>query len=159
MKEKLFIDADVILDVVFKREPHFSDSQKFLSLVEKNYFYGYTSSLIIANCYYIISSNKDKKTALKTISKLRAIINILPFTDKEIGESLNSDIRDFEDGIQCFIYLNNNINNLITRNISDYKNIDINVLTPKDFLNLDKTKKIIEALRNCTKNRETRDGI
>ena len=145
MTERLFIDTDIILDIVFKREPFFSDSQKVLSLIERNYFSGFTSSLIIANCYYIINSNRDKKIALKTISKLRSILNVLPFTDKEIGESLNSNIIDFEDGIQYFIALNNNINNFITRNISDYKDLDINVLTPKDFLNLEKIKKIIES--------------
>ena len=145
MIEKLFIDTDIILDIVFKREPFFPDSQRVLSLIESNYFSGFTSSLILANCYYIINSNRDKKTALKTISKLRSILNILPFTDKEIGESLNSNINDFEDGVQYFIALNNSINNLITRNISDYKGLDINVLTPKDFLNLKKIKKIIES--------------
>ncbi|MHB1377115.1 MAG: PIN domain-containing protein [Candidatus Humimicrobiaceae bacterium] len=143
MIEKLFIDTDIILDIVLKREPFFPDSQRLLSLIESNYFSGFTSSLILANCYYIISSNKDKKTALKTISKLRSILNVLPFTDKEIGESLSSDIDDFEDGVQYFIALNNSMNSLITRNISDYKGLDINVLTPKDFLNLEKIKKII----------------
>jgi predicted nucleic acid-binding protein len=145
MTEKLFIDSDIILDLVLKREPFFNDSQRLLSLIERNYFSGFTSSLILANCYYIITGNKDKKTALKTISKLRSVLNVLPFTDKEIGESLNSSIADFEDGVQYFIALNNGINTLITRNISDYKGLDINVLTPKDFLNLEKIKKIIEG--------------
>jgi predicted nucleic acid-binding protein len=145
MTEKVFIDSDIILDLVLKRDPFFVDSQRLLSLIERNYFSGFTSSLILANCYYIIANNKDKKTALKTISKLRSILKVLPFTNKEIGESLNSNITDFEDGVQYFIALNNDISNLITRNISDYKGLDINVLTPKDFLNLEKIKKIIEG--------------
>jgi predicted nucleic acid-binding protein len=145
MMEKLFIDTDIILDIVLKRDPFFSDSQKVLSLIERNYFSGFTSSLVITNCYNIVNTNTDEKTALKTISKLRSILNVLPFTDKETGESLNSTIKDFEDGIQYFIALNNGINSLITRNISDYKDLDINVLTPTDFLNLEKIKKIIES--------------
>jgi predicted nucleic acid-binding protein len=148
MKKKIFLDTDVILDVAFRREPHFIFSQEVMSLVEKNVFSGFTSSLILANCYYIISSNKDDKTALKAISKLRSFLSILPFTDKEVGESLSSDIKDFEDGIQYFICVNNNVSNLITRNITDYKDLDINVLTPKDFLNLEETRKIIEAAFN-----------
>jgi predicted nucleic acid-binding protein len=144
MTEKIFIDTDIILDVVLEREPFFSDSQKLLSLVEGNYFQGFTSSLVIANCYYIISSNRDDRTALKTVSKLRSILEVLPLTDKEIGEALNSSIKDFEDGIQYFIAINNKISNLITRNISDYKALDINILSPKDFLNLERIKKIIE---------------
>ncbi len=121
MKKKIFIDTDVILDLVFERKPFFYDSQKILSLVEKNYFTGFTSSLILANCYYIINSNKNKDAAQKTIAKLRSILTVLPFTDKEIGESLNSNIKDFEDGIQYFIAVNNGINTIITRNIQDYK--------------------------------------
>ena len=157
MKEKLFIDTDIILDVVFKREPYFLDSQKIISLIERNYFDGYTSTLVIANCYYIISSNIDNKTAIKTISKLRSLLSVLPFFDKEIGESINSNIRDFEDGVQYFISVNNNINNLITRNISDYKDLDINIFTPKDFLNLGKIKKIIAARLKNIKNHQTPD--
>lgn len=144
MKEKIYIDTDVILDVVFERKPFFYDSQKILSLIEKNYFIGFTSSLILANCYYIISSNKNENVAAKTISKLRSILSILPFTDKEIGESLNSKIKEFEDGIQYFITINNGLDTIITRNISDYKNIDINVFMPNDFLNLGKIRKLIE---------------
>ena len=103
--------------------------------------------VVVARCldFTVSSHGNDEKTALKTISKLRSILNVLPFTDKEIGESLNSRFKDFEDGVQYFIALNNSINNLITRNISDYRNLDINVLTPKDFLNLEKIKRIIES--------------
>ncbi len=155
MKEKIFIDTDVILDVVFERKPFFYDSQKILSLVEKNYFIGFTSSLILANCYYIISSSKNKNTAIKTISKLRSILTILPFTDKEIGESLNSNIKDFEDGIQYFITINNGLETIITRNISDYRNIDINVFMPNDFLHLEKIKKIIELKKHKSPCRQT----
>ncbi len=145
MSEKIFLDTDVILDVIFKREPHFIDSQKVISLVEKDYFCGCTSCLILANCYYIISNNKNQETALKAISKLRSILDVLPFTDKEIGESLSSDMKDFEDGIQYFICVNNNVNDLITRNITDFRDVEINVMTPKDFLNLKEIKKIIEG--------------
>ena len=144
MKEKIFIDNDIILDVVFERKLFFHDSQRILSFIEKNYFIGFTSSLILANCYYIISSNKNKSTAAKTVSKLRSIMTVLPFTDKEIGESLNSNLKDFEDGIQYFITVNNGLDTIITRNISDYKNVDIHVFMPKNFLNLEKIKTIIE---------------
>ena len=145
MREKVFIDSDIILDVVFERSPHFGDSQKIISLVEKNILDGFTSSLILANCYYIISSNKNKTIAEKTISKLRSIITILPFMDKEIGESLNSNFKDFEDGVQYFVTVNNGIRIILTRNISDYKNVDIDVFSPSDFLKL---KRIIKILKS-----------
>lgn len=145
MKNLVFIDTDVILDLAFERKPFFFDSQKIFTLVEKNYLTGFTSSLILANCYYLINANINKNIAKNTISKVRSILTILPFTDKEIGESLNSNLRDFEDGIQYFIAVNNGIDTIITRNIKDYKTVDVNVFLPNDFLNLEKIKKLIGA--------------
>ncbi len=34
MKEKIFIDTDVILDLVFERKPFFYNSQKIISLMD-----------------------------------------------------------------------------------------------------------------------------
>ena len=139
--QKVFLDSDIILDIILERMPFFYNSQILLSLIEENKLTGYTSSLILSNCYYII---KNKDIALKTIRKLRSILIILPFTDKEIGESINSGFNDFEDGIQYFICINNNISTLITRNLKDYKKSNINIFIPADYLNLEKIKNIIE---------------
>jgi len=142
--KKIFVDSDVILDVIFEREPHIADSKQILSYIEKNIFIGFTSSLIIANCYYVISSNLNHKTAITAINKLRSIFKILPLSDKEIGESINSHFTDFEDGIEYFIALNNGINTIITRNIKDYRKADCNVFMPNDFLKLHEIKSVIE---------------
>ena len=132
----IFLDSDVILDLILARKPFFEGAQKILSLVEKNIYKGYTSSLIIANCYYITSTFKSIPIAIKSISKIRSLLNILPFTDKEIGESLNSGFKDFEDGVQYYIAINHGIETFITRNISDFNNVNINVFLPKDFLSM-----------------------
>ncbi len=148
MIKKVFFDSDVILDVILKRLPHFEPSQQVLSLAESGLLSGHTSSLIIANCYDIIWHIKDHKSALKAVSKLRVFLNILPFTDKGISQSLSSESKDFEDALEYFICINNGINNLITRNISDYRKLQINALSPKDFLNLEEIKTIIEEPGN-----------
>ena len=62
MKEqyrKVFIDSDIILDVVFKRIPYFKNSQSILGIIENNFVNGFTSILALANCYYIIESNMN----------------------------------------------------------------------------------------------------
>jgi len=71
---------------------------------------------------------------MSAISKIRSLVNILSFTDKEIGEFMNADFQDFEDGIQYFIAINNKIKCLITRNTRDFQKANISILTPKEFL-------------------------
>jgi len=56
--------------------------------------------------------------------------------EKIIDLALNSDFSDFEDAIQYYSALENNIDVLITRNLKDYKKAQISVLTAHDFLNL-----------------------
>ena len=133
-KKEVFIDSDVILDVCFDRKPFIRDSQQILSLAETVTIVGYTSSLILANCYYILSHQIKETAARATIAKLRSFLTVLPFTDKEISESLNSNFKDFEDGIQYFICLNHGLETFITRNVRDYKKENIAVVTPEQYL-------------------------
>jgi len=134
MKNKIFIDTDVFLDTVLNREPHADYSNRIISLCEQNEIQGFTSSLVIANIYYILNKLSSHKKALQAINKIRSIIRILSFTDKEIGESISADFQDFEDGVQYFIAINNKVNRIITRNVKDFKKASIGVLTPKEFL-------------------------
>ncbi len=144
MENRIFVDSDVLLDVILERYPHFEYSQQIIALVEECIFKGFTSSLILANCFYIIENQFTYTRAAGAIQKLRSIFEILPFSDKEIGESLSSNIADFEDGIQYYIAFNNTVDTIITRNIKDYKNLNCKVFTPEDFLNLNKVREFIE---------------
>ncbi len=133
-KEKIFIDTDIFLDTILKREPHYEFSNKLIALCEQNEINGFTSSLVVANIYYIVNKLTNHNEAQQAISKIRSIIKVLPFTDKEIGESINGGFKDFEDGVQYFISVNNKISHLITRNVKDFKKANISVLSPQGYL-------------------------
>ena len=143
-KEKIFIDTDVFLDTILKRKLHYEFSNKLIALCEQSEIDGFTSSLVIANIYYIVNKLTSHKEALQSISKIRSIIKVLPFTDKEICESINGGFRDFEDGVQYFISVNNKISHLITRNIKDFKKANISVLSPHGYLQSLNVKEKIE---------------
>ncbi len=50
--------------------------------------------------------------------------------------ALNSPISDFEDAIQIASAINANLDAIVTRNLSDYKNSPVPVYSPSDFLAL-----------------------
>lgn len=132
--KKIFIDTDIFLDTILDRKPHSEFSNELLSRCEQNEVEGFTSSLILANIYYIMRRIANHRKAVEAIGKIRSLIKVFPFTDKEIGESINAEFSDFEDGLQYFIAINNKINCVITRNTKDFKKSNISVLTPKEFL-------------------------
>ena len=136
MKDKLFIDTDIILDIALTREPHFYSSAFISSLIETKSVVGYTSSIVISNIYYIIRKVDTHKTAIEFISKMRLFINILPVDDEIIFLSLESKFKYFEDAIQYYCAYNNKIDFLITRNVKDYSKAQIKVHTPEEYLKL-----------------------
>ena len=140
MSQKVFLDADVILDVILERTPHHVFSEEVLASCESGINEGFASSLTLANIYFILRKNDHHAFAVKTISKIRAILRILPLTVKEIDEAISADFSDFEDGLQYFIALNHRISTIITRNPKDFRKSSIDVLTPREFLEFKKQK-------------------
>jgi len=135
MKE-IFIDAGIILDLLAKRDPHYNYSAKLFSLIDSKKTIGFTSPIIIANINYILTRILGKNKAIKNIQKIVTILKILPVDEKIIKLALSSDFSDFEDAIQYYTTIDNNINFLITRNIKDYKPAKIQILTAEEYITI-----------------------
>ena len=56
--------------------------------------------------------------------------------DEAVDLALSSTFRDFEDAVQYYAALTNNIEYLITRNKKNYKSSDIPACSPREFLNI-----------------------
>lgn len=52
-KEKVFLDTDVILDLLTEREPHFEAAVELFLHIQDKTIRAYTSPVIIANIFYI----------------------------------------------------------------------------------------------------------
>jgi predicted nucleic acid-binding protein len=61
-------------------------------------------------------------------------VRVLAVDDKIIDLALSSKFADFEDAIQYFTAIENGISNLLTRNIKDYAQSRIAVLTAETYL-------------------------
>lgn len=131
---KLFVDSDIILDLLAKREPHYSHAAELFTLIDRKAITVYTSLLIFANLHYLLKKLTSNTFAMKSLRKLKTLINILPIDDKIIDQSLNSEFNDFEDAIQYFTAVNNGITLILTRNKIDYKKSKITILTAEEFL-------------------------
>ncbi|MBU1679724.1 MAG: PIN domain-containing protein [Bacteroidetes bacterium] len=131
---KLFVDSDIILDLLAKREPHYLHAAKLFTLIDQQEIIAFTSPLIFANLHYLLKKLTSNVSALKSLRKLKTLINILPIDERVIEQSLNSEFNDFEDAIQYFTAVNNGINLILTRNKIDYKKSKIAISTAEEFL-------------------------
>lgn len=144
MKDKVFIDSDIILDIALNRKPHFIPSSVILTLIENKIIDGCTSSVIVSNIYYIFRKIESHKSAVHFISKLRSIVKILPVTDEMIKLSIESGFNDFEDGLQYYCAMINKADYFITRNVKNYIKTDIRVHAPEEYLKLKEIQKKVD---------------
>ena len=131
---KLFVDTDVILDLLGQRLPHFHFSAVLFTFAEMKKLELYTSPLILANTFYILRKQIGNEQAKNALRKLRILLNVIDSSEAVVDKALNSDFSDFEDAIQYYTALEGGISVILTRNLRDYKNASVIVQTPEAFL-------------------------
>ena len=97
MTENIFVDTDVIFDLLAKREPFYKYSAKLFTHADKQELTICVSSLCFGNLNYILSKQKSATEARKILSRFKVLVKVLPVDDKVIELALNSDFVDFED--------------------------------------------------------------
>lgn len=132
--EKVFVDTDIVLDLVCYREPFYTYSALLFSEADKGKTKIYVSSLSFSNLNYILSRQYSPDQARKKLMKFKTLVTVLAVTDKVVELALSSDFKDFEDGLQYFTAIENNQRTLLTRNLKNYKTAEIPVLTAEQFL-------------------------
>ena len=131
---KVFVDTDVILDLLAERIPFFHFSAVLFTFAEMKKLELYTSPLILANTFYILRKQLGNSEAKNALRKLRILLHVVDSSESIIDKALNSDFTDFEDAIQYYTALDHDIKIILTRNVRDYKNASVIVQTPEAFL-------------------------
>jgi predicted nucleic acid-binding protein len=132
--EKVFVDTDIILDLLSNREPFYIHSANLFSAADKNEIKIYVSSLSFTNLNYILSKQFSAEQAKKKLLKFKTLVTVLPVSDKIVELALSSDFKDFEDGIQYFTATESSIKIILTRNLKEYKTAEIPIMTAEQFL-------------------------
>jgi len=132
---RLLIDTNIVIDLLSKREGFYNEAAILFSLADKNKLILAVSSLTFANTHYIISKLKTKKEARSILQRFKVLVETLSLDDKITELSLSDEkFTDFEDGLQYYSAIENQIDVIITRNKKDFKHSKLPVMTAKEFL-------------------------
>lgn len=131
---KLFIDTNIVLDLLAKR-PEYASAAKVFTLADQGELELYVSSLTFANTHYILVKHEGKEKTLKILRDLELIVTIIDLSGKIVRLALNDkDFTDFEDGLQYYSALENGMEVIITRNQKDFKHSKLPVMNADQFL-------------------------
>lgn len=131
---RFLIDANIVLDVLQKREPYWKDSSVIWKLCETEQAEGYISTLTFANLMYVMRRELDPAQIRDVLDKLRLIFRFADFTAADMEKAAEMGWDDFEDAIQAATAERIMADSIITRNVRDFRNSKVIAFTPSEFI-------------------------
>jgi len=133
MKQPVFVDTDIVLDLLARREPFYEAAAHLFSLAETDRISLSVSSLTFANLFYILRKQVSAKHAHEVLRNFKQLVTVLPVDDAIIEQALKAGFTDFEDAIQYFSALSAGCSALLTRNGRHYRKVAINISTAEAY--------------------------
>jgi len=128
MTRRVFVDANVILDLLLAREPFFDATAELFVLFQEGRMEGFTSPVVFANLFYILRQAMSAREAFIALRKLRLLLGVVPVGEAVIDRALASSFADFEDAVQYYAAVAQKLDAVVTRNKKDFKPAEIPIL-------------------------------
>ena len=131
---RVFLDTNVIIDVLAAREPFFRDSQRVVDYCERHSESGFLSALTFCTAAYVLRKSVGKDELPNKLKTLRKIFDVLPVTRGSVDWAIDSQMPDFEDALQYECATSAKTDVIVTRDKSGFAGAKIPVLSPTEFV-------------------------
>tara|TARA_Y100000588_G_C14069508_1_gene845162 strand:- start:30 stop:455 length:426 start_codon:yes stop_codon:yes gene_type:complete len=135
MNKRVFIDTNIILDLLGERDPFYEASAKLASLADKGIILLVVSPISFATVNYFLSKFESPKIAKEKLRKFKVLCEVSTIDEEIIEKGLSSNFKDFEDSLQYFSALDSECEIIISRNAKDFQKSSLPVMTAAQFLN------------------------
>lgn len=131
---RIFLDSNVILDLLGERVPFFDSIAKVATLADQKKLTLIVSPLSFTTVDYVLNKYETSESVLNKLRKFKIICQLCEVNDEIIDKALNSNFKNFEDAVQYFTAQQSNCSVIITRNGKDFKNSTIPIMTAEEYL-------------------------
>lgn len=131
---KVFIDTNILVDLVCAREGYVEAAKEIFALGYEKKVLLVISPLSYINTFYIGRRYKyDAGRLINVLRKIESFTKTSDFDGLTIKQTLLSGWTDIEDASQYFSARDADVDIIVTRNAKDFKSSLITVLTPNEF--------------------------
>jgi predicted nucleic acid-binding protein len=131
---KVLFDTNVILDLLLDRSEFVDDASVLISKVDTNEIDGFLCATTITTIHYLLEKSLNTTQAAKHIKTLLNIFDIAPVSSETLEKALNPKFVDYEDSVLHEAALAVDVDSIVTRDYSGFKNSKIPAYTPKELI-------------------------
>lgn len=130
----ILIDLNVVLDVVQKKEPHYSASAAVMGRVTDGRVAACLPAHAFTTLHYLVSRHQTKAAANRVVDWLLRYFEVAGTTRHELERAKALEWPDFEDAVVAAAAESSSCTHIVTRNIRDFRDSPVAALTPEEYL-------------------------
>ena len=130
---KVFLDTNIVIDLLDKREPFYIDAVKLFTLAYQKKITLFVPPMTYATASYLLRKH-GKEGMRKLLNNFRQLSQITTADERVVDAALASSFDDYEDALQYYSALTRNVDVIVTRNKKDFMSSSIPVLSPAELL-------------------------
>jgi predicted nucleic acid-binding protein len=132
--KRIFLDTNVLVDVLTRREPFYAASAEVWNLCESRSVHGTISVISFNNIFYVARKSHGSEHALQMLKLLLDIYEPVSLDTQAVRRAIGAGFTDFEDAIQYHAAMSSAAECLVTRNAVHFPKSTLPVLAPEEFL-------------------------
>ncbi|MBQ7695084.1 MAG: PIN domain-containing protein [Lentisphaeria bacterium] len=134
--KKIFIDTNILLDVVLRRTDFCEQSAAVWADCESRKVQGVVSAISLNNMHYVVRKRVESAAALEYVRFVLNIFSVVPLDESILRLAVDLPGKDFEDAIQTFSAVQAKADCIVTRDRLHFPNSYMPVISPAEYLDL-----------------------
>jgi predicted nucleic acid-binding protein len=130
---RLFLDTNIVVDLLEKREPFCQDALRLFTMAYEKKVQLVVSPMTYATASFLLRKHGSEGVR-NLLSNFRQLSRVATSNERVVDDSLASRFSDFEDAMQYYTAINAKADFIITRNVKDFINSKLPVMTATEFL-------------------------
>ena len=131
---KLFLDTNILIDVVANRTPWVEDALVIFELANQKQVELIAADCSFINIAYITRKIFSAEELNSLLADLREFVDVAEVGTEIIDAAISANWNDFEDCVQSMVAQREKVDYIITRNEKDFRDSNVPAISPREFL-------------------------
>jgi predicted nucleic acid-binding protein len=131
---RLFLDTNVVLDVLADRKPYASDAALVLSVIESGEAMGFIAAHTATTMFYLLERDLGLRRAKSALADLLKLVEVVAVDHDRLLHAMGMNWRDFEDAVQAACAAKAEVDYFVTRNPSDFSDSHLEIISPAELV-------------------------
>lgn len=131
---RLFLDVNVVLDVLADRKPYANDAALVLSVIEEGEAEGYIAAHTATTLFYLLERDLGLRKAKSALADLLKLVEVVPVDHDRLLHAMAMNWEDFEDAVQAACAAKAEVDYFVTRNAADFSGSDLEIISPAELV-------------------------